>query len=180
VRTVGVGILLALVLGTAASAATPGIEKDIRAFTRARHGYDTLPKAAKRLIPRTAVSRRVATALDLKRRPYYVYVTKTRDNKVCAVLIQAIGYTTSCTPAPIVFGRGHRTETVFKGLVGGVAANDVTKIVLQGRSRRLTIPLSKDNGFLYGCPAPGTCAKWVKTVLGYNRAGKLVSREIVA
>jgi hypothetical protein len=66
---------------------------------------------------------------------------------------------------------------VYNGLVGGVAANDVKRVVLQGGSRQMRVPLTSDNGYIFGCPAPSKCAAWVKTVLGYNAAGKLISRE---
>jgi hypothetical protein len=41
------------------------------------------------------------------------------------------------------------------------------------------VPLTTDHGYIFGCPAPSTCASWVKTVVGYNKAGKIVSRENV-
>ena len=41
------------------------------------------------------------------------------------------------------------------------------------------MPLSSDNGYIYGCPAPSKCAAWVKTVLGYNAAGKQISTQTV-
>jgi hypothetical protein len=99
---------------------------------------------------------------------------------VCTILVQSIGYTANCSPDPLFFIKGRRTSTVFNGLVGGVAANDVAKVVLQGGSKRKTLDLTPDNGFLYGCPAPSKCASWVKFVLGYDKSGKLISREQIA
>jgi hypothetical protein len=176
VRVLGVTTLLALVLAAVASAA---VTNDLRAFHRARHGYDALPKSAAQLAADATATRRVATALDSGKRAYFVYVSLQKDQKVCTILVQSIGYTANCTPDPLYFEKTRRTSTIYNGLVGGVAANDVKKIVLQGGSKRKTVPLTSDNGFLYGCPAPSKCASWVKMVLGYNAAGKLISRETI-
>ena len=75
----------------------------------------------------------------------------------------------------LLFEHGLETTSSVNGLIGGVAQNDVKKIVLSGGSKKMTIPLTTDNGYLWGCPAPTSCAKWVRLVLGYNAAGKLVS-----
>jgi hypothetical protein len=177
VRVMGVTVLLALSLAAVASAA---VTNDLRAFHRARHGYDALPKSAAQLASTSTATRRVATALDTAKRAYFVYVSLQKDGKVCTILVQSIGYTANCSPDPLFFEKTRRTSTVFNGLVGGIAANDVKKVVLQGASKRKTVQLTSDNGFLYGCPAPSKCASWVKTVLGYNAAGKLISREQIA
>jgi hypothetical protein len=130
-------------------------------------------------MPNVVVSRRVATAVDTKKHSYYVYVTQMKNKTACIVLIQASSYTSHCKPGSLLFATGVETASSVHGLVGGVAQNDVKKIVFTGGSRRMTIPLTPDNGYLWGCPAPANCSKWVRTVLGYNAAGKLVSREPV-
>jgi hypothetical protein len=170
-------VLAALIFSGAAAA---GVDQDLPVFKRARHPYDTLPKSAASVSAGAKATRRVATALDLANRAYFVYAALMRDGRTCVVLVQSTGYTSSCAPNQLFFEKGRRTATLKKGLVGGVAAKDVTKIVLQGAGKRKTVELTKDHGFLFGCPAPSKCAAWVQTVLGYDKAGKLVSRERVA
>jgi hypothetical protein len=177
-RTAGViCVLLALILGV--TAALAGIQKDLRVFNRPRHSYDALPASASKVAAASTATRRVATALDSGKRAYFVYVSLMKDNTLCTLLVQQNGYKSDCTPVPITFDKTRRTTAVFNGLIGGVAANDVKKIVLQGGSKRKTVTLTSDNGYLFGCPAPSKCASWVKTVLGYNAAGKLISRQTV-
>jgi hypothetical protein len=177
-------VLLALVLGvTAVFAATPKprpITKDLRVLTRTRHSYDSLPTFAKQLTAEAKITRRVATALDSGKRAYFIYVTLTKDNRLCTVLVQQNGYKADCSPVPLAFDKTKRTTAVFNGLIGGVAANDVKRVVLQGGSKRKQVQLTSDNGYIFGCPAPSKCASWVKTVLGYSSTGKLISRQTVA
>ena len=175
VRGFGVFALIALV--AAATAAGAGVP--IKAFARPHHAYDNLPAAAQTFAPNVVNSRRVATAIDAKKNQFLVYVTLMKDNRVCSVLVQGKAYSARCTPQPLLFETGRESFSVVKGLIGGVAANSVTRIVLTGGSKRKTIQLTPDNGYIFGCPAPSTCASWVKTVVGYNAAGKIVSRETV-
>ena len=103
-----------------------------------------------------------------------------KDKTACIVLIQGKSLQLPLQAAsPCSSSRDAETTSSVNGLIGGVAQNDVKKIVLTGGSKKMTIPLTTDNGYLWGCPAPTSCAKWVRTVLGYNAAGKLVSRESV-
>ena len=170
--------VLALVVPAATWAATsPNPVAALKVFKRAKHSYDNLPTAAKALAPNVVASRRVATAVDTKKHQYYVYVTQMKNKTACVVLIQGQGYAQHCQPEGLIFETGRETVSVTNGLIGGVAQNDITKLVLVGGSKRKTIPLTTDNGFLYGCPAPTNCAKWVTRVLGYNASGKLVSTE---
>jgi hypothetical protein len=181
-RTAGVFcVLFALAMGvTVAWAAKPvPIKKDLRTLNRTRHAYDSLPAFAKSLTAQATVIRRVATALDSGKRAYFIYVVLTKDNRLCTVLVQQNGYKSACTVVPLVFSKTQRTTEVYNGLIGGVAANDVKRVVLQGGSKRKQMQLTSDNGYIYGCPAPSKCASWVKTVLGYNAAGKLISRQTV-
>lgn len=180
-RTVGgaLGVAFA-VTAVAVAAGPPNLANDLKAFKRPHRAYDNLPPIAKTLAPNVTNSRRVATAVDTKKRKYYVYVTQMKDKTACIVLIPGKRYTSHCKPSAFLFEKGIReTTSVVNGLIGGVAQNDVTKIVLAGGGKRKTIPLTTDNGFLYGCPAPTNCAKWVRQVIGYNAAGKIVSREDV-
>jgi hypothetical protein len=178
-RTLGVSsiILLALVVGV--TAAFAALEKDLRVLKRPRHSYDSLPTFASKLAAEATVTRRVATALDSGKRAYFIYVALTKDNRLCTVLVQQNGYKSDCSPVPLAFEKGRRTTAVFNGLIGGVAANDVKRVVLQGGSKRKQVQLTSDNGYIYGCPAPSKCASWVKTVLGYSATGKLISRQTV-
>ncbi len=180
-RIVGVMFGVGLIIAAAAVAAGPrNLANDLKAFKRAHHAYDNLPPQAKTLAPNVVASRRVATAVDKKKRKYYVYVAQMKDKTACIILIQGKSPTSDCLPVTLLFEPGKReTTSTANGLIGGIAQNDVKKIVLTGGSKKLTIPLTTDNGYLWGCPAPTNCAKWVRTVLGYNAAGKLVSTEAV-
>jgi hypothetical protein len=173
-RLLGGGFLAALVIAaTAAAAAAP---PTLPVFKRAAHGYDKLPPVAKS-VGAVQISRRVATALDTKRHPYLVYATLMKDKSVCILLVQANSYRARCSPSTALFAQGRETFSVIKGLIGGVASPTVKKIVLVGATARKTIPLTKDGGYIYGCPAPTNCATWVRQVLGYSSAGKLISTE---
>ena len=173
-RLLAGGLLAALVVAATAVAAAAPIP--IHVLTRSAHNYDVLPPVAKK-VGAVQTSRRVATALDTKRRPYLVYVTLMKDKSVCALLVQSNSYRARCAPGGAVFDPTRRTFSVIKGLIGGVAADGVRKVVLVGPSAKKTIPLTKDGGYIYGCPAPTNCATWVREVLGYNAAGKLISQE---
>jgi hypothetical protein len=177
------GVILAalalLVPATTWAATSPNPAAALKVFKRAKHSYDNLPAAAKSITPKVVASRRVATAVDTKKHQYYVYITQMKDKTACVVLIQGRGYAQHCKPEGLLFETGRKTVSVTSGLIGGVAQNDVKKLVLVGGSKRKTIPLTTDNGFIYGCPAPTNCAKWVTKVLGYNASGKLVSTEFV-
>ncbi len=176
----GVTLGVALVFAAVAVAAGPrNLANDLKAFKRAHHSYDVLPAVAAPLAPNVVSSRRVATAVDTKKHKFYVYVTQMKNKSACIVLIQGKAYTSHCKPVTLLFETGRETTSATNGLIGGVAQNDVKKIVLTGGSKKMTISLTTDNGYLWGCPAPTSCAKWVRTVLGYNAAGKLVSRESV-
>ena len=69
---------------------------------------------------------------------------------------------------------------MLRGLIGSVVANDVVRIALVGHGHRRSVPLTTDHGFIFGCPAPSTCASRVTTVVGYNSAGKVISHETVS
>ena len=99
------GVLAALVVSATAFAAAAPIP--IHALKRPAHNYDQLPKVA-RTVGAVAVSRRVATALDAKHRPYLVYVTLMKDKSVCTLLVQSNSYRSRCAPSGIVFDRTRR------------------------------------------------------------------------
>ena len=143
-RRLGVVSVFALVAATAAAAAGP--PATLKAFARPHHAYDNLPAAAKAFAPNVVNSRRVATALDSKKNQFLVYVTLMKNKQVCSVLVQGKSYSARCTPQPILFQTGRESFSVIKGLIGGVAANNVTRLVLAGaRSARR-------------CPSPPTTA----------------------
>ncbi len=171
-RLLGGGFLAALAVAAVAVAAT----SPLPVFQRSAHAYDKLPAVAKP-IGAVQISRRVATALDTKRRPYLVYATLMKNQSVCVLLVQSNSYRSRCTPNALLFAPGRYTFSVIKGLIGGVAGPTVKKVVLVGKTSRKTIPLTTDGGYIYGCPAPTNCATWVREVLGYSSAGKLISTE---
>jgi hypothetical protein len=164
---------VALVLAAVAAAATA---PPLPVFKRSAHAYDKLPPIASS-VGTVKVSRRIATALDTKRRPYLVYATLMKDTSVCVLLVQSNSYRARCAPGSALFDHNRQTFSVIKGLIGGVASSTVKKVVLVGKTARKTIPLTKDGGYIYGCPAPTNCATWVREVLGYSAAGKLISTE---
>jgi hypothetical protein len=173
-RLLGGGFLAALVVAAVATAATS--PTPLAAFKRSAHNYDKLPAVAKS-VGKVQVSRRIATAVDTKRRPYLVYATLMKDNSVCILLVQSDSYRARCAPGSALFTPGRDTFSVIKGLIGGVANSNVKKVVLVGKTARKTIPLTKDGGYIYGCPAPTNCATWIREVLGYSASGKLISTE---
>ncbi|HEX6762036.1 MAG TPA: hypothetical protein VF094_04475 [Gaiellaceae bacterium] len=174
-RLLGGGFLAALVIAAAAAAATtPPLP--LHVLKRPAHGYDKLPSTVKGL-GAVQESRRVATAVDKKHNGYLVYVTLMKDKSLCVVLAQGRSYSARCSLPAALFSSTTRTFSVVKGLIGGVAADGVKKVVLVGRTTRKTLPLTSDGGYIYGCPAPTNCATWVREVLAYNAAGKLISTE---
>lgn len=174
-RRLGGGFLAALIV-VAGAAAAKAPAPPLHVFKRAAHNYDALPAVARK-VGAVQTARRVATALDTKRRPYLVYATLMKDKSVCVVLVQSNTYGARCAPAGVLFQPGRQTFSVIKGLIGGVASDSVTKVVLVGATARKTLALTKDGGYIYGCPAPTNCATWVREVLGYNAKGKLISTE---
>lgn len=177
----GVGVVLAasvIVTGSAVAAGHPNLAAALKAFKRPHHTYDNLPPLAIK-IPDVVSSRRIATAVDLKKNNFYVYVTQMKNKTACVILISGRVASSQCRPETLMFDANRQTQSVASGLIGGVAQNTVKKIVFTGGSKRLTVPLTADNGYLYGCPPPGTCAKWVRLIVGYDAKGKIVSRESV-
>ena len=140
-----------------------------------------LPKTVSRRVRSTKANakRPEPSQADIAKRAYFIYIVVTKDKQLCTVLVQQNGYKADCSALALALEKGRRTTEVYNGLIGGVAADDVKKVVLVGGSKRLTVPLSSDNGYIYGCPAPSKCAAWVKTVLGYNAAGKQISTQTV-
>jgi hypothetical protein len=172
-RLLGGGFVAALIIAAVAAAA---VQPPLPVFKRSAHAYDKLPPVAKS-VGVVQISRRVATAVDTKRRPYLVYATLMKGNSVCVLLVQSNSYRARCAPDGAIFARGRETFSVIKGLIGGVANTNVKKVVLVGKTARKTISLTKDGGYIYGCPAPTNCATWIREVLGYSAAGKLISTE---
>jgi hypothetical protein len=174
-RLLGGGFLAALVIAAVAAAATPP-PNPLHVFSRKAHSYDTLPKVAKK-VGAVQSARRVATAVDSKKRPYLVYAALLKNKQICVLLVQSYTYAAKCAPSGALFETGRQTFSVIKGLIGGVASNQVKKVVLVGKTARKTIPLTSDGGYIYGCPAPTNCATWVREVLAFNAAGKQISVE---
>jgi hypothetical protein len=166
-------LAIAVVAAVAVAATQP---PPLKVFSRKAHSYDTLPKVAKK-VGAVQAARRVATAVDTKKRPYLVYAALMKNKQVCVLLVQSYTYAARCAPSGAIFEQGRQTFSVIKGLIGGVASNQVKKVVLVGRTARKTIPLTSDGGYIYGCPAPTNCATWVREVLAYNAAGKQISVE---
>ena len=173
-RLLGGGFLAALVVAAAAAAAT---SPPLPVFQRSAHAYDKLPAVAKS-VGAVQVSRRVATAIDTKRRPYLVYATLMKDKSVCVLLVQS-------ELLPRAVRAGHRTvRTWSRNVLGDQGADRWScraprsrRSCSSVRRARKTISLTKDGGYIYGCPAPTNCATWVREVLGYSSAGKLISTE---
>ena len=113
---------------------------------------------------------RVATAVDAKKAAYYVYITQMKDKIGLHRAVPGEVLQLSLQGRDPPLRDRARDHSSLNGLIGGVAQNDVKKLVLTGGSKKMTIPLTTDNGYLWGCPGAENCAKWVRTVLGYNAA----------
>lgn len=175
-RRLAGGLFAALILVAGATAAKAPLAPALHVFKRPAHNYDTLPAVARKVGP-VQKARRVATALDTKKRPYLVYATMMRNKTDCVLLVQAKSYGARCSPVGAFFDSQRQTFSVIKGLIGGVASDQVKKVVLVGQTARKTLALTSDGGYIYGCPAPTNCATWVREVLGYDAKGKLISTE---
>jgi len=157
--------------------ATPAKAGDPKAFSRAKTPADAV---SHRLHPRWRIvdSRRVATYRDRRGRFAELYVAKTSDGQLCHVLSSDTGFGGGCSPARLFFRPGHRVSALSTRLFAGIAADEVTRVVLVGSRGKRHVPrLSPDGGFIYNCRAYNGCACLIAWLDAYNANGKRVSHE---
>ena len=72
-----------------------------------------------------------------------------------------------------------RVIAVEARLFGGVASNNVERVVVSAGGRRLKVYLTADKGFIYECGGARGCAvtHGVQAVSAYGNDGRLLSRE---
>lgn len=177
------GFLIALVLllaglGAAVDAgASPHSGTDPLAMIRLQRPGDTMPKTLQQALPSLAQSRLVATYGSGKRKAR-LYLAQTRKGWLCSVLF-ADGHAsgTGCMPPTSFFGNPSGVAAVSGRYFAGVAANDISRVVLTQRDgAQVDVPLTVDHGFIVSCTGPDRCACAVAWVDAYNASGVLVSR----
>ena len=175
--------LLAALTATAIAAppATPEPAADeLRAFTRPARAGDALPVSL-RYFGRFVDSRRIATYRDRRGRSATLYVVKRRERgrlRICTVLVQWNGAGGGCSAPANLFRWGHRVSASAGRLFAGVAANEVTRVVLVGsRGVRHPVRLTPDGGFIDDCRAYNGCPCVIAWLDAYDRAGRRVTHE---
>lgn len=117
-----------------------------------------------RLVAQTVVRRpnRVSTAR--------LYLVRRTNGLLCLVL-RDIGEASSCalSLAPGTVG------VAVSRVLAGVAANDVTRVVVLGRQgKRHRVKLTRDQGFIWDCRAYSGCSAVTAGIEAYNRGGRRV------
>ena len=170
-------VLLLAGLGVAVDAgAAPHGGTDPLALIRLQRPADTMPKALQQALPSLAQSRLVAT-YGSGRHKARLSLAQTRKGWLCSVLLADAHATgTGCTPPTSFFGNPPAVAAVSGRYFAGVAANDVSRVVLTQRDgTQVDVPLSVDHGFIVSCTGPDRCACTVAWVDAYNASGVLVS-----
>ena len=179
-RTLLVLALSALALVAGASARPERAEEELRAFQRPARPTDRAPSVISRLAEVVA-SRRVATYTDRRGRFAALYVVKRRRNgavELCTFLVRSNGAGGGCSPQSQFFRPGHRVSAGSGRLFAGIAANEVTRVVLIGsRGTRHRMRLTADNGFIHDCRAYNGCACLIAWLDAYDARGHRVTHE---
>ncbi len=146
-----------------------------KAFDRPARATDALPAALRTMPPGKfgffVVSRRVATYDGGSHRRARLYVLRTARGYTCfAVVFRGVGM--GCNRGAL-FAHGQRVDAGAGQLLAGIAANEVTRIVVVGsRGVRHRVPLSADKGFIYDCRAYSGCpcaVSWLDAYAGVRR-----------
>jgi hypothetical protein len=145
---------------------------DARAFQRPA-------RAADRFQPpwphhgRVIASRLVATYDGRRGRRASLYVYKTSSGEACyALVFRGVGG--GCNPKTL-FRQNHRLVAGSGQLLAGIAADEVTRVVIVGsRGIRHDVRLSPDNAFIFDCRAYNGCTCVVARVEGFTRTGRRV------
>jgi hypothetical protein len=159
--------LAAAVVVAAPHAATPkpvAFQRPATAADRYTGLHRSWRVADSRLVARSVVRRpnRLSTAR--------LYLLRRTDRLLCFVL-RDVGEAASCASS-LPLGTVHVT---LSRVLAGVAANDVTRVVVIGtRGRRHTVKLTRDHGFIWDCRAYSGCSSVTVGIEGYNRGGRRV------
>jgi hypothetical protein len=126
---------------------------------------------------RVIASRLVATYDGRRGRRASLYVFKTSTGETCqAFVFNGIGG--GCNPKTL-FRPDHRLAAGSGQLFAGVAADEITRVVIVGsQGVRHRVHLSSDNGFIFDCRAYNgcTCAV-VDRVEAFTRTGRRVVNQ---
>jgi len=170
-------VLILAGLGVAVDAgAAPHSGTDPLALARVQRPGDNMPPALRRALPSLAQSRLVATYGSGKRKAR-LFLAQTRKGWLCSVLL-ADGHAsgTGCMPPTSFFGNPPAVAAVSGRYFAGVAANDISRVVLTQRDNtQVDVPLTVDHGFIVSCTGPDQCACAVAWVDAYAASGALVS-----
>ena len=145
-------VVSALVLGTcagtvAAASRDTANRDELRAFKRAQRATDVLPASLRRDL-RMVESRRIATYRDRRGRSAAVYVARGRG-RLCVITRQWNGTSAGCSPAHRFLTRQKPIAAGSGRLFAGVAANDVSHVVIVGtRGVRHRASVTPDGGFI--------------------------------
>ena len=170
-------LVLSTFAGTVAAASRDTANRDeLRAFKRAQRAIDVLPASLRRDL-RMVESRRVATYRDRRGRSAAVYVARGRG-RLCVITLQWNGAGAGCSAAHRFLADAKRIAAVSGRLFAGVAANDVSHVVVVGtRGVRHRVSVTPDGGFIFDCRAYNGCTCVLAAVEAYGRDGSLLSSE---
>jgi hypothetical protein len=103
-------------------------------------------------------------------------VFKTSTGQACyALVFKGVGG--GCGPKPL-FRRNHRLVAGSGQLFAGIAADEVTRVVIVGsRGVRREVRLSPDNAFIFDCRAYNGCSCVIARVEGFTRTGRRVVNQ---
>jgi hypothetical protein len=165
-----------IALSTSASvfAASPSAP---RAFQRPATAEDRLPSRFTALFQAIA-SRRVATYVAPHRpaRRAAVFVIRDKNRGWCVLTAQPASVGAGC--GRFLFAGGGFITAGEGKFLAGVAANDVTRVVVVG-SRGVRHVVPRDKGFVYDCRAHNGCACLVNRIEAYGGSGLLESQPWV-
>ena len=122
-----------------------------RAFSRAQRSTDVLPSTVHfSRLGRVTISRHIATFRRGALRRGSLYVFKTSTGMTCIAMVTKYAGV-GCNPTPL-FERRRLVFGASAGLTSGVAANEVTRVVVvRPGGKRQRVRLSPDNGFVFDC-----------------------------
>ena len=108
-----------------------------------------------------------------------LYLVQTVAGDLCEVLIyknRAAG--NGCRPLDSFFRPGSAITAVSGRFFAGIAANDVTRVVvIDRRGGRHQLKLTPDHGFIYGCKGGDGCACEIAWANAYGVGGELLSHD---
>ncbi len=147
-----------------------------KAFERPARPTDALPAALRMMPPEKfgffVVSRRIATYDGGPHRRARLYLLRTARGYTCSALVfRGVGM--GCNRGALLVGGRLISGEAAGQLLAGVAANEVTRIVVVGsRGVHHHVPLSPDKGFIYDCRAYNGCpcaVAWLDAYAGERR-----------